>query len=135
MLMSASVVPKPCPCRSPGERTRPRAVRTATSPSALGVWRHPQSVSSDAHQPRRGHLGQHARRVRSSGGAWSGPSLPQWAASWARLLLLAVILAAWIGEVRAQEGRQVVVLYNSRSPRSREVAEFYAKHRGVPAEQ
>lgn len=38
------------------------------------------------------------------------------------------------GDVLADDGARVAVLYNSRSPRSREVAEFYARARGVPTE-
>lgn len=139
MLMSAFVVPKQYPCRSQGEGTRPRVLRTAPSPPELGVWSHHQSVSNDAQRPRRCRLGPHARRVRSpekiNSRVRSGPSTPRWAASWHGWFWLAITLAVWTGEVRAQEGRQVVVVYNSRSPRSREVAEFYARNRGVPAEQ
>ena len=39
------------------------------------------------------------------------------------------------GAQESQEARKVAVLYNTRSPRSKEVAEFYARSRGVPTEQ
>ncbi|MBL9175001.1 MAG: TIGR03790 family protein [Verrucomicrobiales bacterium] len=53
-------------------------------------------------------------------------------------LLLAVLWVAGIVDaetVRGDDASQVAILFNTRSPRSREVAEFYGRSRGVPADQ
>lgn len=50
---------------------------------------------------------------------------------WKNILILAVALVAG----RAQEGRSVVVLYNSKMPASKSLAEYYAEKRAVPSEQ
>lgn len=57
---------------------------------------------------------------------------------WGVRLLLAVLwLSAWAGPgtLRADDASQVAILFNSRSPQSREVAEFYGRSRGVPSDQ
>jgi uncharacterized protein (TIGR03790 family) len=50
------------------------------------------------------------------------------------LLLVTVIGLSTLG-LRADEGTEVVVIYNSRSPESKRVAEYYAEKRQVPKEQ
>jgi uncharacterized protein (TIGR03790 family) len=53
-----------------------------------------------------------------------------------RTFLTIVILFAVIGAIHAANpGDQVVVVYNSRLPESKEVAEYYAARRHVPAKQ
>ena len=48
-------------------------------------------------------------------------------------LLLASLLGA--SALRAEDGRSVVVVYNTKSPESQRVAEYYAERRQVPKEQ
>lgn len=50
------------------------------------------------------------------------------------LLLVAVIGLSTLG-LRADDGTDVVVIYNNRSPESKRVAEYYAEKRQVPKEQ
>ncbi|MCD6048817.1 MAG: hypothetical protein K0Q55_220, partial [Verrucomicrobia bacterium] len=55
-----------------------------------------------------------------------------------RLLNVLLLLGAILGQAkiaRADEGAEVVVVYNDRSPESKRVAEYYAEKRQVPKEQ
>jgi uncharacterized protein (TIGR03790 family) len=51
------------------------------------------------------------------------------------ILVLALALAAGIPARGADSGDQVVVVYNSRMPESKELAEYYAQRRHVPSSQ
>lgn len=80
--------------------------------------------------------------MRSCGGWWRNgwPSLESLRFAVASLLLLLLLTSSEeIGRLQAQdsasEASQVVVLYNTRDKSSREVAEFYADARGIPADR
>ena len=50
-----------------------------------------------------------------------------------RSLILAWLALAWI--TRANDGNEVVVVFNSKMPASKALAEYYAEKREVPANQ
>lgn len=52
-----------------------------------------------------------------------------------KLLLLSTLLSGGSRVVRADDGSEVVVIYNNRSVESKRVAEYYAEKRQVPKEQ
>jgi uncharacterized protein (TIGR03790 family) len=55
-----------------------------------------------------------------------------------RALVLALAAATMLGgygQARAEDGTAVVVVYNTNLPESKEVADYYAQRRNVPAEQ
>lgn len=51
------------------------------------------------------------------------------------ILLAALVMSEQAGADAAERGAEVVVVYNSRVPESKEVAEYYAQRRKVPKEQ
>lgn len=55
--------------------------------------------------------------------------------NWLKLFGCAALLAIAVNASAAPSGSEVVVVYNSRVPESRELAKYYAEKRGVPEKQ
>ncbi|MFN7139906.1 MAG: TIGR03790 family protein, partial [Limisphaerales bacterium] len=79
------------------------------------------------------------QRTDLSAGSWSVGFFGQWSGfcrSSIFLLLFAVLFACGQNaSYAAESGDQVIVVYNSSMPESKEVAEYYAKKRNVPSDQ